>query len=82
MLRLLLGIRIRQGTLILILEGEVSVRLTSLSLLVRNELFQDKQGIFFHFQNNLVLTVKDKEVNRADTSPFTIKVSVPWIGYT
>ena len=24
---------------------------------------------FFHFQNNLVLTGKDKEVNHTDTSP-------------
>ena len=71
-------------------EGEVSVRLTSLYLLVRNQLFQDKL-IIFHFQNNLFLTSKDKEV-RTDTSPselrfavlilppFRIKVSVPWLG--
>ena len=56
-------------------EGGVSVRLTSLSLLVRNQLFQDNLGILNLFQNDLVLTDKDKEVNRAYTSPFRIKVS-------
>ena len=50
-----------QGTLTLILKGEVSVPLTSLYLLVRNQLFQDKLIIFFHFQNNLVPTGKNKE---------------------
>ena len=60
-------LRFDQGTLTLILKGEVSVRLTSLYLLVRNQLFQDKLIFFFHFQNNLVLTGKDKEVNRTDT---------------
>ena len=35
-----------QGTLILILKGEVSVQLTSSSLLVRNQLFQEKLGHF------------------------------------
>ena len=54
--------------LTLILKGEVSVRLTSLYLLVRNQLFQDKLRIFFHFQNNLVLTGKDEEVNRTPLS--------------
>ena len=58
-------------------EGEVSVRLTSLSLLVRNQLFQDNLGILNLFQNDLVLTDKDKEVNRTYTSPFRIKVSIP-----
>ena len=57
--------------------GEVSVRLTSLSLLVRNQLFQDNLGILNLFQNDLVLTDKDKEVNRTYTSPFRIKVSIP-----
>ena len=47
-------------------EGEVSVRLTSLSLLVRNQLFLDKLGNFFHFQNNVVLAGKDKEINSTD----------------
>ena len=50
-----------------------------LVLLVRNQLNQDKLGIFFHFQNNLVLTSKDEEVRGTDTSPFKInmiKVSV------
>ena len=53
-----------QGMLTLILKGEVLVRLTSLSLLVRNQMFQDKLGFFFHYQNNLVLTGKNEEVNR------------------
>ena len=34
---------------------------------------------FFHFQNNLVLTGKYKEVNRTDTSPLN-KVRVPCLG--
>ena len=38
-----------KGTLPSILKGEVSVRLISLSFLVRNKLFQDEQGIFFSF---------------------------------
>ena len=59
-----------QGTLTIILKGEVSVRLTSLSLLVWNQLFQENIGIFFHFQNNLILTSKDEEVSCTDTSPF------------
>ena len=41
--------------------------------------YQIKLSIFFYFQNNLVLTGKDKEVNRNDTSLFRIKVSVPWL---
>ena len=53
--------------------------LTSLCLLVRKQLFQDELKFFFHFQNNLVLTGKDEEVNRTDTSPFRIKVSLHWI---
>ena len=57
-------------------KGDVSVRLTSLYLLVRNQLYQGKL-IFFHFQNNLILTSKDEEVSRTDTSPFTINVSFP-----
>ena len=32
---------------------------------------------FFHFQNNLVLTSKDKEDSPTDTSPFRTKASVP-----
>ena len=39
----------QQKTLTLILKGEVSVQLTSLSLLVRNQLFQDKLGFFRSF---------------------------------
>ena len=57
-----------QGMLILILKGKVSVWLTSLSLLVRNRLYQDKLRIYFHFQNNLVLTGEDKEVNHTERS--------------
>ena len=68
-----------QGTLTFILKGEVSVRLTTLSLLVWNQLFQKKLGFFFHFQNNLVLISKDEEVNCPDPSPFRIKVSIPWL---
>ena len=37
------------GMLTIILKGEVSVRLTSSSLLVRNQLFQEKLRIFFTF---------------------------------
>ena len=59
-----------QRMLTLILKGEISVQLTSSSLLVRNQLFQEKLGIFFHYQNNLILTAKDKEVSCTDTSPF------------
>ena len=58
------------GTLTLILKGEVSVRLTSSSLMVRNKLFQEKLGLFLHFQNNLILTGKDEAVSSTDTSPF------------
>ena len=64
--------KLGQEMLTLNLKGEVSVRLTSLYLLVMNQLFQDKLIIFFHFQNNLVLTGKDEEVNRNDTSPSNI----------
>ena len=46
-------------------KGEVSVRMTSLYLLFQEEL----KIIFFHFQNNLILTSKDEEVSRTDTSP-------------
>ena len=48
--------------------------LTSLYLLVRKQLFQDELKFFFHFQNDLILTSKFKEVNHTDTSPFR----VPW----
>ena len=65
---------LRQGTLTLILKGESYLLVI---VLVWNLLFQDNLGIFFHFQNNLVLTSKDMEVNRTDTCPFRIKVSVP-----
>ena len=44
------GVLQTQGTLTLILKGEVSVRLTSSSLLVRNQLFQDKFRFFFIFK--------------------------------
>ena len=54
------------------------MRLTSSSLLDRNRLNQDKQEFVFHFQNNLVLTSKDEEVRCTETSPFRIKVSIPW----
>ena len=37
---------LKQGRLTLILKGEVSIWLTSLSLLVGNQLFQEKVGIF------------------------------------
>ena len=54
------------------------MRLISSSLPVRNQLHLDINGIFiFHFQNSLVLTSKEEEVSRTDTSPFRIKVSVP-----
>ena len=39
-------------------KGEVSVRLTSLYLLVRNQLHQEKIWIFFHFQNNCGTTTQ------------------------
>ena len=38
--------------------------------MVRNQLHQEKFRNFFYFQNNLILTSKDKEVSRTDTSPF------------
>ena len=55
------------------MKGEVSVRLTSLYLLVWNQL----RGciIFFQFQNNLIVTSKYKEVRRTDTNPFRL----PWL---
>ena len=62
--------------LTLIFKGEVSVRLTSLSSLVRNQLFQVKLECFFQYQNNLILTGKDEEVSRTDTYP-SLKVRVP-----
>ena len=43
-------VKINQGTFTLILKGEVLVQLTSWSLLVRNQLHQEKQGIFFIFK--------------------------------
>ena len=46
------------------------------------QLFQEKLGIFFHYLNNLILTNKDEEVSRTDTSPFRFKVSVPWSNVT
>ena len=60
---------LKQGTLTLILKGEVSVGLTALHLLVRNQLFQEKLGFFYYYQNNLILTVKDKEVSHTDMIP-------------
>ena len=65
-----------QGTLTLILKGEVSVRLTSLSLLVRTRLFWNWKKCFMQ-RCSWFLTSEEKEVSRADTSPFRIKVSVP-----
>ena len=62
--------QIGHGTLTLILKGEVSVGLTSLYLLVWNRLHQEKLGIYFYFQINLILTSKDVEVSRTHTSPF------------
>ena len=56
--------------------AQLLLQLTSLTILVRDQLFQVKLRISFHFQNNLVLTSKDKEFNRTDTSPFRIMVSV------
>ena len=40
--------------------------------------FKTSWEFFFHFQANLALIGKDKEVNRTETFPFRIKVSVPW----
>ena len=45
--------------------------------LVGNQLHIYVQHIF-HFQNNLVLTSKDRRSAVRDTFPFRIKVSVPW----
>ena len=39
----------KQGMLTLILKGDILVRLTSLSLFVRNQLLQEMLGIFFSF---------------------------------
>ena len=50
-------------------EGEsirLSVRLTSLYLLIRNWLHQEK--LRFFFQSNLILTSKDEAVSRTDMS--------------
>ena len=60
---------VNQGMLTLILKREVSVQLTSLSLLVRNQLYHDLKLFFPQFQNNLVLTGKDEEVSRTNTPP-------------
>ena len=59
-----------QGVLTITLKVEVSVPLTSSYLLVRNRLHQEKLGIFFFFQNNLILTCKDQEVRSIDSSLF------------
>ena len=59
-----------QGTLTLILKGDISVHLTSLYLLVRNRLHQEKLRFLSHFQKHLILTNKDQEVSQTDTSPF------------
>ena len=69
---------LNHGTLTFILKGEVPVQLTSLSLLVKNQLHLCMKH-FFRFQNNPVLISKDKEVSRTNTSPFRIKVSLPWL---
>ena len=69
-----------QGTLTLILKGEVSVGLTSSSLLVRIRLFwKGKKNPSFSWCRRF-LPSKYKEVSRIDTSPFRIKVSpdMPW----
>ena len=50
------------------LKGPGSVRLTSLSLVVRNQLHRC-MNFFFNFQNNLILTSKDKEVSGTDIFP-------------
>ena len=50
------------------LKGPGSVRLTSLSLVVRNQLHRFMK-FFFNFQNNLILTSKDKEVSGTDIFP-------------
>ena len=58
-----------------------SISTTDLLVLTGSESVVSRQaGTFiFHFQNSLALTVKDKEVNDTDTSPFRIKVSIPWL---
>ena len=66
-----------QGLLTLILKGEVSVQLSSLSLLVRNQLHHSMKH-FFSIQNNLVLTGKNEEDSHTNKSSFRIKMSVPW----
>ena len=69
-----------QGTLALILKGEVSAWLTAFSLLVRTRLFWNWRKNSFMERCSWFLTSKDKEVSRTDTSPLRIKVSVPWYG--
>ena len=66
-------LRLGQRILTLILKGEVSALLTSLPLLVRNQLYH------FNLKTTyLVQTSKYKEVSRRNnTSTFRTKVSVP-----
>ena len=76
--KLTVSIRLpRQGKLTLIMKGEVSVTLTSSSLLVRTRLFWKWKKIPSLSWSSWLLTSQDKEVSCTDTSPFRTKVSVP-----
>ena len=73
--------KLNQGTLSLILKGEASEQWTSSSLPVRTRLFWKWKKNFSLSWNSWFLTSKYKEVNRIDTSPFRIKVSVPCLNH-
>ena len=61
-------------------EGEVSVLLTSLFLLVRARLFWNWKKNSSLSWCSWFLTSKEEEVSRTYTSPFRIKMSIPWLG--
>ena len=69
-----------QGMLTLILKGEVSVQLTSSSLLVRIRLFWKWKKFPSLSWCSWFLTSKEEEVSRTDTSPFRINVTIPCLG--
>ena len=69
---------VRSGNAHLNFEGG-SISTADLLVLTGYQLFQDKFGFFFHFQNNLVLTGEGKEFSHTDTYPFRVNVRVPCI---
>ena len=68
---------LNQGTLTLFWRGKYQYGWPPCPYWLGISCFKTSWEFFFHFQNNLVLTGKYKEVNRTDTSPLN-KVSVPW----